>query len=312
MGGFTSAPPVLAGREAGAKTFLHESNSIAGRANRWLSRFVDAGFIYFPQAHERMRLKRFEVTGMPVRPSFLDSIEAISAKMALGLNPKQPVLLAMGGSQGASGVNQLVTGALPLILKSFPDLQVLHFTGSVDFNGTQQKYAELNCRSVIKPFFTEMELALAAATVCVSRSGASSLAEIAALRVPSILVPYPTAADDHQLFNAKAFVDCGAALMAEQKNTTPLQFAEQVIQLLKAETKRNAMRQALSKWHFPKAAGQIADRMLASIGVERPLIESVDDFPRARIPSVVAMPAGSKNFFAPASRLPEKAKEANV
>ena len=313
MGGFTSAPPILAGRKLGAKTFLHESNSIPGRANRWLSRFVDAGFIYFPEAHRRMKLKRHEVTGMPVRPGFLESMDAISARISLGLNPKSPVLLVMGGSQGATGVNKLVTDSLPILLEAFPDLQFLHLTGNSEYENVQRVYASHRCRAIVRPFFTEMELALAAATVSVSRAGASSLAEIAALRVPSILVPYPTAADNHQFHNARAFVNDEAARMTPQLETTSETFAERILELLRDEPRRCGMKQALGKWHFPRAAQKISEQMLASIGIQARSMEQPEEFPQARI-LPASIPPGTKNFFAIPARasLPQQSKEANV
>lgn len=311
MGGFTSAPPILAGKMAGAKTFLHESNSIPGRANRWLSHFVDAGFVYFPKAQDKMHVARCEFVGMPVRAPFLESIDAISAKISLGLDPKRPVLLIMGGSQGASGVNQLATAALPAILRALPDLQFFHLTGASEFARVQAAYEAQKCRALVRPFFTEMELALAAATLAISRSGASSLAEIAAMRVPSILVPYPTAADNHQYFNAKAFVECDAARMVPQIGTSPETFAEHVIDLLKHEQKRGFMKQNLGRWHFPTAAQKISDQMLASIGIQARSFAEMEQFPQARMASVMSA-TGSKNVFASIGALRDPGKGANV
>lgn len=312
MGGFTSAPPILAGKKAGAKTFIHESNTIPGRANRWLSRFVDGGFVYFPETQKRLRVANCEVTGMPVRPQFLDSVDAASARMALGLNPKNPVLLIMGGSQGASGVNNVVTSSLPILLKALPELQFVHLTGSNDFEKVQQIYAAHKAKAVVRPFFTEMELALGAATVAVSRSGASSLAEIAALRVPSVLIPYPTAADNHQYHNAKAFADDNAAWMLVQADTRPEQFAAAISSLLQNESERLSMRQALEKWHQREAAGKIADQMLHAIGVQRFVPVAAEEFELPRFKAPIAPPVGGKNIFTQFSPLHGKSKGANV
>jgi UDP-N-acetylglucosamine--N-acetylmuramyl-(pentapeptide) pyrophosphoryl-undecaprenol N-acetylglucosamine transferase len=310
MGGFTSAPPIFAARNLGAKTFIHESNSVPGRANRWLSRFVDSGFIYFSNAKERMRLPKCVVTGMPVRSQFLELVDPMAARMAVGLNPKNPVLLVMGGSQGASGVNKLVISALPLLSKATPELQFLHLTGQIDFEKVQKTYKELGCKAVVRPFFTEMELALGAATVAVSRSGASSLAEIASLRVPSVLVPYPTAADNHQYHNAMAFVDGGAALISEQSKVSPDQFATQILTLLGNEEQRARMQQALSKWHFPNAAQLISDQILSAIGIESRATRGNIEAPvslEIRKPNL----AGTTNVFARLGTLSDKSKEAN-
>src|SRR6185369_952359 len=114
-----------------------------------------------------------------------------------------PTVLVVGGSQGASGLNELVLSALPA-LKS-KGWQWLHLTGVNDVEKVQAGYATRGIKAVVKPFLSEMDLALAAATACVSRSGASSLAEIAAMRLPCVVVPLPTSADNHQFFNAAAF-----------------------------------------------------------------------------------------------------------
>ncbi len=328
MGGFTSAPPVLAGNAFGAKTFLHESNTIPGRANRFLARFVDEAFVGFPEAIARLKAGKITTTGTPVRADFVaagvspavepgilpggKSIEysgaeenlcagpgdrmppstagetpAATCRTALGLDPNRPVVLVMGGSQGASGLNDMVLSALPLLdvgvqasACSSPDtlkrelqqnanklsaLQFLHLTGANDFEKVKAAYAARGIKAVVKPFLAEMDLALGAATACVSRSGASSLAEIAAMRLPSLLVPYPTAADNHQFINARAFEKTGAARLLEQKNSTPEKVAAIVSELIGDEAARTKMQSALAQWHAPKAAEQIAEIILAAI-----------------------------------------------
>ena len=261
MGGFTSAPPVLAGKSFGAKTFLHESNTIPGRANRWLAHFVDDAFVYFHEASGRMSSAKIEVTGMPVRPQFLKPIDVAAARISLGLDANKPVLLVMGGSQGASGINDLVLSALPLLAKSAPDLQFFHLTGARDFEKVQAVYTAQKCKAIVHPFFSEMELALGAASVAVSRSGASSLAELAAMRLPAILIPYPTAADNHQFYNANAFVRSGAARMIGQCNTSPQRLAEEVLNLVEESQQRTVIQQALEKWHTPDAAEKVATKI---------------------------------------------------
>jgi len=263
MGGFTGAPPVLAGRNMGAKTFLHEANSIPGRANRWLARRVDHSFVYFPGAAQRLRGCQAEVAGMPVRAQFLETIDPVSARMALGLKPDQPTLLVMGGSQGARGINDLAVAALPAFEKA--GVQVLHLTGAFDFDRIQAAYKASGCHAVVKSFLSEMDLALGAATVAISRAGASSSAELAAMRLPAILIPYPTAADNHQYFNALAMAQSGAARMIEQKNATAEQLAALTLELIRNPEARTSMVQALDKWHYPDAAGTVARKILETI-----------------------------------------------
>jgi UDP-N-acetylglucosamine--N-acetylmuramyl-(pentapeptide) pyrophosphoryl-undecaprenol N-acetylglucosamine transferase len=280
MGGFTSAPPILAARKFGAKTFLHESNTIPGRANRFLARFVNEAFVGFPEAAARLRAKKVSTTGTPVRPEFCSSgresahsenqsrftsaatIE--SCRIALGLEPNRPVILVMGGSQGASGLNEMILSALPLLAEK--NWQWLHLTGANDFEKVKQAYVTRGIKAVVKPFLAEMDLALGAATISVSRSGASSLAEIAAMRLPSLLVPFPAAADNHQFFNALAFKKTGAAKLLEQKNSMPEKVAELLRELIEDSAARKKIQTALAQWHAPKAAEQIAENILVKVG----------------------------------------------
>jgi UDP-N-acetylglucosamine--N-acetylmuramyl-(pentapeptide) pyrophosphoryl-undecaprenol N-acetylglucosamine transferase len=279
MGGFTSAPPILAARKFRAKTFLHESNTIPGRANRFLARFVDEAFVGFPEAAARLKACKVSVTGTPVRPQFHPR-DAAACRTALGLEPNCPTILVMGGSQGASGLNEMILSALPLIAGK--NWQWLHLTGANDFEKVKQTYAARAIKSVVKPFLAEMDLALGAATISVSRSGASSLAEIAAMRLPSLLVPYPTAADNHQFFNATAFEKTGAAKLLEQKNSTPEKVARILVELIENETMRSKIQSALAQWHAPKAAEHIAENILNAIGEKFSLAPQSGERARAR------------------------------
>jgi UDP-N-acetylglucosamine--N-acetylmuramyl-(pentapeptide) pyrophosphoryl-undecaprenol N-acetylglucosamine transferase len=267
MGGFTSAPPIFAARQSGAKTFLHESNTIPGRANRWLSRFVDQCFVGFPQAAAKLRTRNATTTGTPVRPQFQPR-DAATCRLALGLEPERSTILVMGGSQGASGINDLMMAALPFLAARGPQPQFLHLSGPADVDKVRRAYAEKNLRAVVHAFFGEMELALGAATVAVSRSGASSLAEIAAMRVPSLLVPFPAAMDNHQFFNAKAFEETGAARLLEQKAAPPEALAQVILELAGNAIARGQMQTALAQWHAPNAAEEIAETMLRRIAQE--------------------------------------------
>ena len=264
MGGFTCAAPVLAGRACGAATFLHESNTVPGKANRWLAHFVDQAFVGFPTAAGRLHHTNILCTGTPVRPQFQPA-ELAACRMALGLAPERPVLLVMGGSQGASGINDLVLQALPTLLKASPELQFIHLTGPSDVAKVQSGYDALKAKVVVRPFLTEMELALGAANVAVSRAGGSSLAEIAAMRLASILIPYPTAADNHQLHNARAYADTGAAFVLEQKGATSEALASLILRLLTDQPSHAAMAKALEPWHHANAAELIAERMIALV-----------------------------------------------
>jgi UDP-N-acetylglucosamine--N-acetylmuramyl-(pentapeptide) pyrophosphoryl-undecaprenol N-acetylglucosamine transferase len=293
MGGFTSAPPVLAGRKFGARTFLHESNTVPGRANRFLARYVDEAFVGFPETVERLKAPKKSVTGTPVRPQFAGQLPSqMACRTPLGLKPDLPTILVVGGSQGASGLNELILSTLPLL--SSKNWQWLHLTGANDFEKVKAAYAAQGLKAVVKPFLAEMDLALGAATVAISRAGASSLAELAAVRLPSLLVPFPAAADNHQFFNAFAFEKTSAARLLEQKNATPGKVAAILSEMIEDEAARSKMQAALVQWHVPRAAAGIAENILR-VSLSSSFSSPVDE-PKVKGGTIVSRDAGTTVF----------------
>ncbi|MCC7377000.1 MAG: undecaprenyldiphospho-muramoylpentapeptide beta-N-acetylglucosaminyltransferase [Verrucomicrobiales bacterium] len=261
MGGFTSAAPVLAGRRLRLPVFLHEANAIPGRANRWLARLATRCYVLFPEAARRLAHRDVRVVGMPVRPSFQAS-DAGSCRLALGLRPNQPVLLVMGGSQGAHAINTAMVAAAPRVLASCADLQILHLTGVTDEPVVRAAYAEAGVPAKVRAFLTEMELALGAADLVVSRSGASSLAEFAAMGVPPILIPFPHAADDHQDANARSVEAAGGAVVLRQRDAGGERLAAEILALLTDSERRESVRRGLAAWHRPGADDSLAEDIL--------------------------------------------------
>jgi UDP-N-acetylglucosamine--N-acetylmuramyl-(pentapeptide) pyrophosphoryl-undecaprenol N-acetylglucosamine transferase len=172
----------------------------------------------------------------------------------------------MGGSQGARGINELVLQSLPMLASRAPEVQWLHLTGPGDTEKVTRAYAASKLKAVVRPFIAEMQLALGAATVAISRAGASSLAELAAMHLPAVLVPYPAATDNHQFQNARAFEATGAARLLEQKIATPDMLAQLLSDLLEKPAVYEQMQNALVQWDAPHAAEQIAEAMLAAVG----------------------------------------------
>ena len=288
MGGFTSAPPIHAGRKFGAALFLHESNTIPGRANRWLARFVHQAFVGFPSAANRLKNVQVRHTGTPVRPQF-KPMDAGWARAQLGLREDAPVLLVMGGSQGAHAVNELVRAALPLLSSKLGGWQFMHLTGEQDEQAVRTAYAALGLHAVVHAFYDRMELALGAATVAISRAGASSLAEIAAMRLPAILIPLPTAADNHQWHNARAFSEAGAAVLLEQNAATPENLWQALEPIAREPEARARMADAVSRWHKPQAASEIAGHIL---NLMRNMHGHKFDFGRLHIPENAGCESG--------------------
>lgn len=263
MGGFTGAVPVLVGKRAGVHTFLHESNAVPGRANRWLARLVDQAFIGFPQAAARMHSREITVTGTPVRAEFCPR-NAAACRAALGFDPLRPVIAILGGSQGASGLNQRIVAALPELAKRFKNLQWLHLAGVRDEESVRAVYAALKMSAKVHAFLSQMDQVLAAATMAVSRAGASTLAELAALRVPAVLVPFPHAVDDHQRHNALAFADTGAGYLLDQGEVTADRLGSFLEAVLESPATCEKVQAALGLWHAPQAADQIAESILSA------------------------------------------------
>jgi len=276
MGGFTSAPPILAGKRLGAQTFLHESNTIPGRANRWLSWVVNRAFVGFQSAAGRLNNRKVTITGTPVRASFKPR-DVAACRAALGFKPEHPLLLVMGGSQGASGINDLVIRSLLRLAKLASNLQWFHLAGPNDCKKVRQAYEAFKVKAIVHSFFSGMELALGAASAAISRAGASSLAELAAMRVPALLVPYPAATDDHQLHNARAFAETGAARILEQEKATADAMAENIAEIVNSTATRQKMQSALARWQAPRAAEEIADAMLDSVRKKKKRLNKVNE-----------------------------------
>ncbi len=264
MGGFTSAPPVIAARRRHLPVFLHESNTIPGRANQKLSRRVNEAFVAFPSADSRLRCRKVTVSGTPVR-AILKSLDSAHCRTELGLNPAKGTVLVMGGSQGASGVNSLVMKALPALEERLPDFQWIHLTGPTEFTSVKAAYGALRLPVAVYAFTKRMDLVLGSATVAVTRAGASTLAELAAVRLPAVLVPYPAATDQHQYHNARAFEQLGAARLLEQHKATPSDLVRAVSELAMKDQVRAKMQNALAEWHRPAAATVIADSVLQAV-----------------------------------------------
>jgi UDP-N-acetylglucosamine--N-acetylmuramyl-(pentapeptide) pyrophosphoryl-undecaprenol N-acetylglucosamine transferase len=268
MGGFTGAGPVIAARVLGLPVFLHESNTVPGRANRLLSRFATTVFTGFPSAGAKFRRGATHV-GTPVRHQFSPAEEA-GCRRLLGLDPERPVVLIAGGSQGARGINDMILRAVPGARSLLPHWQWLHLTGSADEERVRAAYAAEGIDAQVHGFWDRMEIALGAASVAVMRSGASSMAELAAMRVPSVLVPYPQAADNHQFHNACAFESTGAAVLIEQSDLQPEHLLAALRPMVEDALVRKRMQSALGLWHRPDAARMISAHLLG-----RPALSAV-------------------------------------
>ncbi len=211
MGGFTSLAPVLAGHKMGAKAYVHDSNALPGKANRLTARWCDKVFIGFEAARKFFPENEVELTGTPVRDEIRELPNRDAASEKLGLDVTKKTVLVMGGSQGAKRLNSLVVEAS----KAMPDVQFLQITGHGDYERVKAELGETENHKLLA-FCDDMASAYAASDIALMRSGASSLTELSYIGMASILVPYPTAADDHQTLNAEVFEAVDAALLRKE------------------------------------------------------------------------------------------------
>ncbi|HEV2096852.1 MAG TPA: undecaprenyldiphospho-muramoylpentapeptide beta-N-acetylglucosaminyltransferase [Chthoniobacterales bacterium] len=258
MGGFTSTAPVLAGRMRGVASFVHESNAIPGKANRTTARMVRAVLLGFQECAAFFPNVRTEVTGTPIR-SDLKRIDQSEARRKLGLREDLPTLLVMGGSQGASGINQAMIKALPT-LKASP-IQVIHLAGTRDERLAADNYRREEIPAYVAAFHHRMEEVYSAADIAIARSGAASLAELAAFALPALLIPFPYAAEDHQTRNAEIFARSDAAILLKESDLTGDVLARKIEELLGDPVRARAMA-AKSALLAPR---QAADRIVETM-----------------------------------------------
>ncbi|MBI4319801.1 MAG: undecaprenyldiphospho-muramoylpentapeptide beta-N-acetylglucosaminyltransferase [Chloroflexi bacterium] len=257
-GGFICVPPAVIGSLLRAPVLVHQQDVVPGLANRIISPFARRVTVTFESSRRFFPAGKTKLTGNPVRPEILSgSVDA--ARSFFGLENNLLTLLVTGGGTGALGLNRLVAAAAPKLVE---DCQVIHLSGS----GKQVNAAIASSR--YKPYeflVAEMRDALAAADLVVSRAGLSTLTELGALGKPSILIPMPKS---HQLANARAFVDSGAAVMLDELATTPEALTSIVQVLLANDERRSDMSMRARQMVKIDAAERIAEEVLEMAGLE--------------------------------------------
>ena len=258
MGGFTSTAPILAGRIRGISTLVHESNAVPGRANRLAAKMVRAVLLGFKECAAFFPKVRTELTGTPIRNE-LKRLDRQSARLKLGLQTDLTTMLVMGGSQGASGINQAIIKLLPLLHDAA--LQVIHLSGSRDERFVTENYRRERIPAFAAAFHHHMEEVYSAADFAVARSGAASLAEIASFELPSILIPFPYAADDHQTRNAEIFARAGAAFVLKESELSPELLSQKIRELIGRPEQLRRMSENSARLAPHDAANRVAATM---------------------------------------------------
>jgi len=253
VGGYSSGPVVLVAAMRRIPTMLLEQNAVPGLANRLLARFVRAAAVTFDSTKAFFGAKAF-VSGNPVRPEFL---------AASGAKPADDTrILVFGGSQGAHAINVAMVEAAAELATGGTRIRLTHQTGERDLEMVRAAYRQAGLSADVEPFLYDMGRQLGQADVIVCRAGATTLAEITAAGKAAILVPLPTATDDHQRHNAEALAEKGAAEMLLQSDMTGRSLAARILALVRDRDRRARLAAAARSMARPDAAKVIVDRAL--------------------------------------------------
>jgi UDP-N-acetylglucosamine--N-acetylmuramyl-(pentapeptide) pyrophosphoryl-undecaprenol N-acetylglucosamine transferase len=256
VGGYASGPVLLAAWLMRLPTAVLEQNALPGMTNRVLGRFVRRVFVAFSQAEKFFKKSKLQLLGNPVRKALADSLQ-----QAREPGPGKH-LLVFGGSQGARILNQVVPDAMKTLTGRLPDLEIVHQTGERECDEVKQRYQERGVDAEVLPFIHDMAAAYRRADVVISRAGATTVAELSLCRKPAVLIPFPYAADNHQVINAQALVEADAAVMILQSDLDAKILAEEVGAILADEKRRTAMEEAAGKVGRPRAARDICESCL--------------------------------------------------
>jgi UDP-N-acetylglucosamine--N-acetylmuramyl-(pentapeptide) pyrophosphoryl-undecaprenol N-acetylglucosamine transferase len=253
VGGYASGPVVLAAWFLRIPTAVQEQNAVAGFTNRMLGPLVGAVFTAFPEAARHFARRKVFQLGNPIRRALLENyMRPISRHDRLSV-------LVFGGSQGAHGLNMRVIEALPHLHDLRDRLRLVHQTGARDREAVEKGYRAVGFEPDVREFITDMSQAYAEADLVVCRAGATTLAEITVCKKASVLVPFPAAADNHQVLNARSLVDAGAAVMIEERELTGELLAGEIRSILLDPERRERMEVSAGRLGNPQAASEIAE-----------------------------------------------------
>lgn len=257
VGGYAGGPVCLAARTLGVAVTVLEPNSVMGLSNRMLAPFAVRAYTTFPEVDRYFRPSIVRRLGVPLRKAF--------APQAYAEKQGSLSILVLGGSQGAKALNETVPRAIALLKEKVSGLSVLHQAGRERETEARALYESLGLsdKARVTPFIDDMAQTIASADLILARAGASTLAELCAVGRPSILVPYPFAADDHQLKNARSLEKRGAAVALPQDEATAERLAREIEALAQDAAKRKAMADAARGIGAPDAAKNVASDLLA-------------------------------------------------
>ena len=308
LGGYASVPMARAALSRGVPLVLLEQNVVPGRATRWLARRATVVCTAFAESRRFLRPEcPVRLTGNPVRSEFLryavrsryarngapPHVSSLWTNRARRSPPRVQRLVVLGGSGGARTLNQSVPPALYQARAYLSNWTVVHQSGAGDLGSTESLYRAAGIRARVVPFITNLSAVLAGSDLAISRAGGTTLAELAVLGVPAILIPYPHAADDHQRRNAEVFAAAGAAVLIDQRESggnLDRHLAAWLALIAGDDGRRAGMSQAMRSLSLPDASWDIAKMVRDLAGVPAPhffptLPISVDTLAAGRISS---------------------------
>lgn len=265
VGGYASVGMVLAARLKGIPTMILEQNSVPGLANRFLSKFVDAVAATYQESMSFFPIHKTFFTGNPVRRQIIlkDKKDINDAYLLFPIDRNKFTVFIFGGSSGASSINHAMISALNYLTELRQEVQFLHQTGERDYHLAREAYRRLGFKGIVAPFIYQMAEAYAISDIVVCRAGATTLSEITVMGKPSILIPYPYAASNHQEYNAIKLQNTGAAKVILDRELTGEGLALAIKDLYINKDLREEMKRASAAFGKPDAAEKVVDLALS-------------------------------------------------
>jgi len=264
VGGYSSFPVLRAAQSKGIPTFIHESNSLPGKSNKYLASKARLVFVANEGLEKYFSKARLFVSGNPVRKQLLDAADKVKALQFFGLKPEIKTVLVSGGSLGARSINETIAENIDVFKKN--NIQLIWQTGK-SFSGDAARKEEEMTNIWTNAFIDRMDLAYAAADVVIARAGAMTIAELKVQKKAAILVPYPFAAEDHQTVNAKQLVNQNAALLVANQDAKE-HLIPVMLQLIQDEHRIKELEQNIGKMAIKNADEVIASKILNVIEQE--------------------------------------------
>ena len=260
VGGYASGAALKVAQQMGIPVVLQEQNSFAGVTNKMLAKGAQKICVAYTGMERFFPAEKIILTGNPVRQKLLAQINKQEAYEYFGLNPNKPTLMVMGGSLGARTINQAMIAGLERLKSS--GIQVIWQTGKIYYQDALKAYEPYRCDEIkVTDFLSRMDYAYAVADLVVSRAGASSISELSLLGKPSILVPSPNVAEDHQTHNARALSDKGAAILVRDVEAVDI-MVDTALNTISSAEKLQSLSDNVLKLAYPNSAEKIVDEIV--------------------------------------------------